>query len=417
MKFPNCQACTDVDIQYLVSQTEHSLRLLDPSEVADYKEAKIKVPHLVAQGSPVIDFLLTEHCNVERAARRLAMYWKVRHEFFGDRWLLPMTQTGRGALSPSDVAILRSGFAVITNKPQAVAIYDVRRLPKEVSRIPPTILFYLSSLFAKDEDVAEHGFTLFHIQRKGRDSDKYINKEQAHKIIQGVPALVRNLIVAQAFEPGDENMLDYFSYLTVQHIEKRTGHSSQIVVGSSVRDTLHRLEERGLDVDCIPVHMGGNYFYSRQFAEWIRARLSIEDAMSAAPPAAHLVLSANSAGTRPFIATIRKRNTKLCLVPRIEGESPQEFESRRNQVYVKRRYCKRKHEVETIKKTAKYLKETNAELSVENRHLEGLLTQCQQILVQLDPTTYYANQNCTPDFVDSDFTDVSFFGKGKILAQ
>ena len=48
---------------------------------------------------------------MERAARRRCRYWKARKQVFGEeRWLLPLTQTGQGALSPSDVEILRSGF-------------------------------------------------------------------------------------------------------------------------------------------------------------------------------------------------------------------------------------------------------------------------------------------------------------------
>lgn len=37
-------------------------------------------------------FLMVSDGNVLLAAEKLALYWKERSDFFGDRWLLPMTQ-------------------------------------------------------------------------------------------------------------------------------------------------------------------------------------------------------------------------------------------------------------------------------------------------------------------------------------
>ena len=53
--------------------------------------------------------LRTEGFDAHKAAVRLTMYWKYRKNIFDERWLLPMAQTGRGALTLEDIALLRAG--------------------------------------------------------------------------------------------------------------------------------------------------------------------------------------------------------------------------------------------------------------------------------------------------------------------
>ena len=76
--------------------------------------------------SSIEQFICAENGNIERAAIRLANYWKARKQVFKDRWLLPLTQTGGGALSAEDIALLRSGYLVIVCRPSGgtVALID-----------------------------------------------------------------------------------------------------------------------------------------------------------------------------------------------------------------------------------------------------------------------------------------------------
>ena len=62
------------------------MRLLDASTRRDYELAMEVNPELVEEETPIIGFLRREDYHVARAARRLALYWKYRHELFGDRW-------------------------------------------------------------------------------------------------------------------------------------------------------------------------------------------------------------------------------------------------------------------------------------------------------------------------------------------
>ena len=73
-----------------------ALRHLDHNARREYAEAVWFAPDLVAKESRVQDFLLAEENDPVRAAVRLALYWKVRKQAFGERWLLPMNQVSHG---------------------------------------------------------------------------------------------------------------------------------------------------------------------------------------------------------------------------------------------------------------------------------------------------------------------------------
>ena len=53
----------------------------------EYEQAHDIVPAVVALETPFLPFLRTEDFHPARAAQRLALYWKKRKKFFGERWL------------------------------------------------------------------------------------------------------------------------------------------------------------------------------------------------------------------------------------------------------------------------------------------------------------------------------------------
>eukprot|EP00977_Amphora_coffeiformis_P025813 scaffold22361_cov184-Amphora_coffeaeformis.AAC.1 len=89
---------------------------------------------LVATETDPHKFLLAASGDVKSAAERLATYWMNRHYFFGDRWLLPMTQTGTGCLSREDVENLRSGYITLVTLEDGRQLYvtDATRLENQV---------------------------------------------------------------------------------------------------------------------------------------------------------------------------------------------------------------------------------------------------------------------------------------------
>jgi hypothetical protein len=77
-------------------------------------EALRKCPDLAETESDPILFLRREEFNGWAAAFRLALYWKMRKECFGERAFLAVTVTdGSCALSVDDINLLRTGFRVV----------------------------------------------------------------------------------------------------------------------------------------------------------------------------------------------------------------------------------------------------------------------------------------------------------------
>lgn len=117
---------------------------MDENLRKEYDTAVQFAPDLVLNESKIADFLRVERNDSFGAATRLAKYWKARKNVFGERWLLPMNQTGHGALSAEDVAILRSGYIVVMPRYSGgiIALFDESRLPKEPGDTKTRIIFY-----------------------------------------------------------------------------------------------------------------------------------------------------------------------------------------------------------------------------------------------------------------------------------
>ena len=100
-------------------------------------------PELVRKETRIKDFVRREDGDTAKAAVRLAKCWKVRKKAFGERWLLPMTQTGVGALRPYDVSIIRSGVCKTVQSPVhgTVIIIDTNLLPRGEPHSQPEVVF------------------------------------------------------------------------------------------------------------------------------------------------------------------------------------------------------------------------------------------------------------------------------------
>lgn len=222
--------------------------------------------------------------------------------------------------------------------------------------------------------------------------------------------------------------------------------STQCITGYSVRATLNALEEMGLDRSCIPIRMGGDYAYYRDFDAWIRQRLSVEDAMGAAPlrqnarlapPASNhgavvATATATAADSRNFDQTADKKaaavsvqaivvgshsasrrssssfnsgttaghamgddsrssHSSNCTPPKLPsssssssspnlmqplpGESPKDFQRRRQKSYANRSYHRKRRQEAELKQRHDHLQTSNQALRKANGHLERLLAQ------------------------------------------
>lgn len=327
----------------LEKQVELAMSSLDPALTQEYFRALEVTPNLVRRETKISDFLRVEEYNPELAAKRLARYWKTRKLLFGERWLLPMAQTGSGCLTPNQIEILRSGFLSVVNcsKKGAVMIMDFASLPRGAIHLQAEILFYFLTLYP------------------GKVSGLYVVRhgQRPPMTVSGLIKLVRDsaastddtIDVVRTYEEGREHLLDYLGYEQKRVSETNIRTSIGYIAANSVAGTLDMLTEKGYDPTYLPACLGGR-IDKNYFDNWVRARLSVEDIMSGAPIRTNHSLLLDAATASPSAAS--GTNTSLAVRPQTQrskeslslvrrpDETPEQFAKRKNALYVRRNYRK-----------------------------------------------------------------------------
>lgn len=351
----------------------------------EYDLALEVVPQLVRQESKPIDFLRTDDFDPEKAAMRLAMYWKFRKYLFQDRWLLPMTQTGTGTLTMNEVEILRSGYSAHFERPGqgSLILHDHSRLEYFDTTIHARLCMYFATVLGNPSSQTI-GTTLVFIIRSGKRPTEDFKREAWGMFRSAMPVKTKQILIVQAYEEGKEHLLNFLAYQTKRTLEMRA-HQPEYLVANSVGGTLSLLEQRGINRQHVPNFLGGDYNYD-QFGEWVRMRLSIEDIMSPAPlkrnklipklSAANISLGSSctgrETGAHPTLITARKQKTRRkkskAATATIDDET-----RKMNAMYARRAYHKRKFEVLGLKEEVESLRVQNKKLKAEYQRLEQLL--------------------------------------------
>jgi hypothetical protein len=97
----------------------------------------------------------------------LANYWKQRKGIFKERTFLPINLSGNGALTPEDIAHLRTGFCVNLppdSKGRSVLSVDVSKHHPDTSLPSFRTVFFFLQCVMENSASRQHGFdTLFNI--------------------------------------------------------------------------------------------------------------------------------------------------------------------------------------------------------------------------------------------------------------
>jgi hypothetical protein len=372
----------------------------------DYHRACEVVPELVQQETNIEQFLRVEQYRVYDTAVRIAKYWSYRKELFGERWLLPMTQTGTGALSPTHIEILRSGFVKVvphTRYHGTLYVVDFTLLPSHVtSNVQLQIYFYLATILACD-------ITILFVIRRGQRPMLAANG-QLNYLRQVTPMRISKFMVAQVYEEGSEPLLNYLVYQQQRMTQINFQQQPIVMASNSYQSTLSLLQAHGFDATCLPRELGGTIDPS-YFENWVRTRLSIEDIMGAAPILRRHTRTLSSQATMttmkmmPAITTTttttNNSNTSLVgVVPPpfkkvkrgqeypslVQGpnESNEEFAKRKNACQVRRNYHRQKMVLLTTQGLVDQAKAQRVVLQTEYHRLRTLWNQAVTIVQQLE---------------------------------
>ena len=193
--------------------------------------------------------------------------------------------------------------------------------------------------------------------------------EMMRRLHTSLPMIAKSMITIPIPEEGKEALVEYFSYLVHKSNEAM---SPSTLAGTSIaasrEKSLQQLEARGIKRVYLPEKVGGSAYFNGQLPEWIRMRLSVEDAMSSALPTVNL-LSTKPDRTDKGLSKIIKRPAGA----KFDEHAKEEFVRKRNAMYARRRTQKAKLQLVGLQDQKDMLENENQQLKDDNERLELLL--------------------------------------------
>uniref|UniRef100_A0A7S3LAG9 BZIP domain-containing protein n=1 Tax=Amphora coffeiformis TaxID=265554 RepID=A0A7S3LAG9_9STRA len=416
---------TKKTLKKLLKEMEQVLGSLDEAEKRAYETAQGMVPHLVATEAPLEGFLCTEDYHPAKAAKRCASYWHFRREVFGnERWLLPMTQTGAGALTEPDIQFIRTGWiqAYPAGDDEFLVVADMSKLTNmalyaEANGLDLNVMYdrctiYMGTIMGRDATakMQRMGVTTIHIVNSDPRPPMHLRQQAWDIGLLALPMKVKRTLVVQAYEFGKEELLDFMRTRTASAIIYNcNGRQQQQIVeevhGNSVNTTVQHLSVRGIPQAYLPVALGGGVHLDAQFANWMRAQISLEE-FTISPVSTMMRRTTvrpenanrSSAKSAPCTLVPTMKKTKGKLLIQRNDEREETFCKKRNALYSRRLYHKRKLEILSLQGEIKKLEASNKKLKTEQQHLQGLCVQA-QILLNLHSTGEIFPQATTNEMV------------------
>jgi hypothetical protein len=338
-----------------------AMNLLPEEDKAAYLEAQRLVPELVLKESNPIWFIWRDKYDPWSAARRLALYWNKRKEYFRERAHLPMNQSGEGALSKEDVALLNTGYCVLLPRDangRDVVCHDASRKPPGMQEARLRVLFYLGSLLVENRKTITEGNRLLVVLSK-LSTEGNFNKtlETAQSALP-----INSFDVHIVHAPGEskKTFRERLVPLMLQYLGPLFGKTANIHVNESKNTVLERLESYDFDREGLPSSIGGQWTYDK-FYYWQEARIRIEWDLPLSTAQRKLVLNGDSYTCR----SLSELN---------EADSA-ERKRRLNLLHSRRKREKEKVEIEVLKGQVSRLEHEKQESEFENKRLETLVNE------------------------------------------
>ena len=267
-----------------------------------------------------------------------------------------------------DIEFLRTGFFVPLVRPSGgmICLVDISKLPRPMGDAFPRLLMYFSSLFRGQASRSPDGITIIHVVTSAKRVNIELQRnpvELFRKAMHGKRKRAPKIVVAQAYEEGKEHLIDFLGFQLSRTEEFRTNLKAECVAGKSYGETLHLLQEKGLEREFLPRCLGGTYDYKKH-DEWIRTRLCIEDIMSAVP------IRTNTLRMAP-IPVLAKTMEQTAMI--VAPEKP--AATTRRAVQARRMRSEKKKEESDLEYQRYSLIQRNDCLRVANRKLEAVLAQ------------------------------------------
>eukprot|EP00977_Amphora_coffeiformis_P028043 scaffold34685_cov183-Amphora_coffeaeformis.AAC.23 len=368
-----------------------AVECLPAEKTAAFWEACDICPDIVDSESDGMLFLRFENFNIWKAAEGIAEYWNTRRRLFGDRAHLPLTQTGKGALTQNDALSVQSGTVAIlpkTNDGQSVVVADRgRSLLQATEESKLRAAFYILSILSHKEHAQTKGILVLSMlvtPRVARLDHSFVTK--AIKICKCFPMTLhlhllnsfpktqtaRSIVAHQVFAAGMAFASLYFGHFQI--ITETTGH-----------DILRKLRSMGLQTNGIPVALGGEWTYEK-FNKWCREQIGREQLRdhSNLPVVAAVSAAAAAATTTSTFATgspsVRVKTEDVSM----ENEKKRDRIRRLNVIHSRQKRERRKAEQAQLQSQYEVLLKKQHELQAESRKLEALLRKAHELVKEYE---------------------------------
>ena len=332
------------------------------SDKEAYLEARQLAPEEIRENEASIDwFLLVEELNCWLAAGRLARYWKLRAEIFGDKKFCALNQTGEAAFSKNDLHVLHTGFIVLLpadRKGSPVVSIDCSRLETSGANTPDQNiiekwLFYMFSILAENEESQTNGAVLLWKLQEGM----LFPDTMASYLERLVDCLPVRLKAVHVLCPEGDGAVDK------EQLESQLQFADDVyvhaVLENNKEELVSKLEYHGIDRLNLPKQIGGKWAIDK-FYQWQELRTRFEWKLP-------LGLSGRSDSAEAFRFPAVKSYRALSEEDKIERKR------RLDVIHSRRKRDRVKVEIEVLNEHTAELREEQSRLMTERQRLESLL--------------------------------------------
>ena len=370
-----------------VQQVDQSIELIEYEDKQDFLVALSAAPMLVATESNPLSFLGVEDMNPWAAATRLALYWKHRKSVFGERWLRPIDLSGYGALTPNDAENLKKGCATLRNSPEVtVVLSDFNRVVSDPDGLLPSRAAFFVSSCVRNVIGPQHNVILIHtvapyqfLRRKGTV------KGRAFEIIHSaLPYRVKKYFLLSRPNSFLEQSIIQTCFSMLGMVAEFFSGNSPVLISESRKDEAFlKLRSYGVPVHCIPMFLGGTW--NSEGVVFSDLESFSSENLTQKSSAAKTAGSRGSPGAETKQSRPRKRGRPANVLTeeaerelRAECNDEEEFLKKRNALYSRRLYYKKKNQEEDLKKQIERIERNNGSLKVDNERLEDLLAKARR---------------------------------------
>ena len=259
-----------------------------------YLEAQDRVPELVAKETDPQGFLRIADGDVERAATLLVQHWNKRQTLFGPRALLPLTQTGEGALNRGDLTALSSGVIVILPNDRlgrSVVFYDCSKAADSHRDALRRVAFYMLTVASEVSAAPNRGIVLVIGLDDGQAGGQGLaaagaaaaaattTKGSLADLLEVIPSTIEavHVVCFPVLSRDPDVPRAQFEQTARSAVGTSTVPDGRLYVhmDRSRSEALEKLYKYHLTAACLPKSVGGNWGIER-FVEWCELRTRYE---------------------------------------------------------------------------------------------------------------------------------------------